>query len=576
MAFLDYDGLSLFKSNFEDHILNNNNSKAFVLNFNDVTDTTAEDWATIWNGISSLNVGETATIYLKRAALQMMSCNTREPGSLSYGGTVTRRSQTGFDFILASECIIWAIEFVTTTGDYPTDRNSAYNEKIIDSAVITEKLDKANVYNNLDKTDSGFALDARQGKALNDAKLNKTSVYNGLDKTDTGYALDATQGKALNDGKLDKTSVYNGLDKTATGFALDASQGKSLNDNKLDKTSVYNGLDKTASGFALDARQGKTLNDNKLDKTSVYNGLDKTASGFALDARQGKSLSDTLATKARYIALESTDNTWAKIWAKLNLMEAGDVATIYISNDAFDIISAGARNSGQPSGVVFRSSSTGFHFLLKNTSNNIIACTLMNVSSSSAGTYSEYMYAYANILTMSHYTGTNAISDLHTISYGQWGRATFQAAVSPTGSDVTMNYICSGSTANYKSIIAMANENFYMNTSYGSSGTWQGWKRFVSEDEVPKFSTISVANNDTFNIANNSRIKIDICASTNARCGVATFYATASGTITHNKTGASSLTFDVSTANTLKVTGASGTVNFFVTTYAGSFTKNST
>lgn len=37
---------------------------------------------------------------------------------------------------------------------------------------LGNKFDKANVYNGLDKTADGFALDARQGKALNDAIIN--------------------------------------------------------------------------------------------------------------------------------------------------------------------------------------------------------------------------------------------------------------------------------------------------------------------------------------------------------------------------------------------------------------------
>jgi len=48
---------------------------------------------------------------------------------------------------------------------------------------------------------------------------------------------------------------------TAGKKALDAHQGKVLNDNKLEKSSVYNGLDKAVEGFALDARQGKALKD---------------------------------------------------------------------------------------------------------------------------------------------------------------------------------------------------------------------------------------------------------------------------------------------------------------------------
>ena len=62
--------------------------------------------------------------------------------------------------------------------------------------------------------------------------------------------------------KVDKDSVYNGLDKEASGFVLDARAGRTLDQDKLDKSKVYNGLDKTASGFALDARAGKVLDDH--------------------------------------------------------------------------------------------------------------------------------------------------------------------------------------------------------------------------------------------------------------------------------------------------------------------------
>ena len=41
---------------------------------------------------------------------------------------------------------------------------------------LGNKFDKANVYNGLDKTADGFALDARQGKALND-KVSKVGNY---------------------------------------------------------------------------------------------------------------------------------------------------------------------------------------------------------------------------------------------------------------------------------------------------------------------------------------------------------------------------------------------------------------
>ena len=140
------------------------------------------------------------------------------------------------------------------------------------------------------------------------------------------------------DSKLDKANIYNGLDKTVEGFALDARQGKVLKgfvDQKLDKDNVYNGLDKTVEGFALDARQGKVLKDTvdaKLDKTSVYNGLDKTTEGFALDARQGKALkeliqqSEHVYTAGQGLTLSNANQfyvTSANVSTMMNLLSTG-------------------------------------------------------------------------------------------------------------------------------------------------------------------------------------------------------------------------------------------------------------
>lgn len=55
------------------------------------------------------------------------------------------------------------------------------------------------VSNVLTQTSAGYVLDARQGKALNDAKVDKTSIVNNLLATEPGFPLDATQGKVLDD-----------------------------------------------------------------------------------------------------------------------------------------------------------------------------------------------------------------------------------------------------------------------------------------------------------------------------------------------------------------------------------------
>lgn len=103
------------------------------------------------------------------------------------------------------------IEFSAAT----TRENIASGEKI---GTILGKIQKwftdlgtaafQGVSNVLTQTASGYVLDARQGKILNDKiaeKLDKTSVINNLLATEAGSALDATQGKVLDD-KIDQTN----------------------------------------------------------------------------------------------------------------------------------------------------------------------------------------------------------------------------------------------------------------------------------------------------------------------------------------------------------------------------------
>ena len=63
----------------------------------------------------------------------------------------------------------------------------------------------------------------------------------------SGGALNAINSNLSS--KLDTSKVYNGLDKTATGFALDASQGKALND-KIAKIIKYKGSVSFTNGAA--------------------------------------------------------------------------------------------------------------------------------------------------------------------------------------------------------------------------------------------------------------------------------------------------------------------------------------
>lgn len=102
------------------------------------------------------------------------------------------------------------------------------------------------------------------------------------------------------DGKLDKTKVYNGLDKTSSGFALDARQGKELNTAISGKKDTQTAVsDPTASGTTLSfiaTISQDTQGVISATKSSVKtaNNVTTTASGSVLDARQGKVLKDAI------------------------------------------------------------------------------------------------------------------------------------------------------------------------------------------------------------------------------------------------------------------------------------------
>lgn len=68
-------------------------------------------------------------------------------------------------------------------------------------------LNATNIYNYLDKTGSGFALDARQGKALNDAKANASDIAIIIDGNQTTH----TGGAAIGEFVLVRNSTISGI-----------------------------------------------------------------------------------------------------------------------------------------------------------------------------------------------------------------------------------------------------------------------------------------------------------------------------------------------------------------------------
>lgn len=88
--------------------------------------------------------------------------------------------------------------------------------------------------------------------------------------------------------------VANNLTTDIEGYALDARQGRILNETKLDKTSVLNNLITIAAGYALDARQGKWLDENKIGFGDIANNLTTYDASKVLSAAQGHVLNEAI------------------------------------------------------------------------------------------------------------------------------------------------------------------------------------------------------------------------------------------------------------------------------------------
>ena len=136
-------------------------------------------------------------------------------------GTVDANTQVAFTTASTRENIISNEKFGTILG-----KIAKYFKDLGTSAFRS-------VANNLTTASAGSTvLDGYQGKVLDGKKLNNANVINNLLTTEAGYALDARQGKALEDeitelnGKLEKkvdaTTLGFGISETFTGQYLNS------------------------------------------------------------------------------------------------------------------------------------------------------------------------------------------------------------------------------------------------------------------------------------------------------------------------------------------------------------------
>lgn len=139
---------------------------------------------------------------------------------ITKAGLSVETQVTGYEW----DCIRKRYNSITTGRIFSVKNKSVFGWQIPDNSIPWTKLSagsfgkvgKTGTANDLTTSDSGYALDARQGKELDEKKLDKTSVKNNLTTADEGYALDARQGKLLNETKVTSTSTTIGANASKT------------------------------------------------------------------------------------------------------------------------------------------------------------------------------------------------------------------------------------------------------------------------------------------------------------------------------------------------------------------------
>lgn len=108
-------------------------------------------------------------------------------------------------------------------------------------------------------------------------------------------------------------SIANNLTTDVEGYALDARQGKVLDEKKLDVSKVMNNRTTVLEGYALDARQGKWLDENKVGFADVANDLTTEDKNKVLSAAQGAVLKGLLDGKVQPKSFSLAAGSWSNL-----------------------------------------------------------------------------------------------------------------------------------------------------------------------------------------------------------------------------------------------------------------------
>jgi hypothetical protein len=108
-------------------------------------------------------------------------------------------------------------------------------------------------------------------------------------------------------------SIANNLTTDVEGYALDARQGKALDEKKLDVSKVVNNHTTVLEGYALDARQGKWLDENKVGFDDVANDLTTNDKNRVLSAAQGVVIKSLLDGKVKAVSVSLPSGSWSNL-----------------------------------------------------------------------------------------------------------------------------------------------------------------------------------------------------------------------------------------------------------------------
>ena len=215
------------------------------------------------------------------------------------------------------------------------------------------------------------------------------------------------------------------------------------------------------------------------DVAVINSNMDKIDTGVT-------AISDGLSDKSKKVILTSSDNTWAKIWEKINAVSSGESVPFYAVSTAFNLWSKGARNNTIV-GTLGRIGSNTFLVIgrIGSSENQVFAMRFEGTTASAEGTYTEkdnsasptdVSYTAGQTLNLSSYSGYGMITSSTKAIYCQFP----MLRIIPSG-NITINSLTltvrgpSGYVDEISSKVLVTNgevvdSNYTVTASRGNSG----------------------------------------------------------------------------------------------------------